>query len=87
MTVKEALIAFESLSEDKKKGKLAGKTYRVAVLRTKGLRMVECMVEPYRIVGVGQNPGTTWQWAALASGSKSCFDATGATSPMFARIN
>ena len=68
MTLSGALISVwqEALCERRDEIELEGRTYRVTVLRSKGLRMVEFEFGPYVIVGIEQNPKTASRWAALA---------------------
>jgi hypothetical protein len=56
----------QALGERRDEIELEGKTYRVSVLRSKGLRMVEFEYGPHAIVGIEQNPKTASRWAELA---------------------
>ena len=68
MTLGDALISAwqQALSEVRDNIELDGRTYRVTVLRSKGLRMVEFEYGPHAIVGIEQNPKTASRWAELA---------------------
>ena len=68
MTLGDALISAwqQALGEGRDEVELEGKTYRVAVLRSKGLRVVEFEFGPHAIVGIEQNPKTASRWAELA---------------------
>ena len=68
MTLSDVLISawHQALGERRDEVELEGKTYRVAVLRSKGLRVVEFQFGPHAIVGIEQNPKTASRWAELA---------------------
>ncbi len=68
MTLGDVLISAwqQALGERRDEVELEGKTYRVAVLRSKGLRVVEFQFGPHAIVGIEQNPKTASRWAELA---------------------
>jgi hypothetical protein len=68
VTLGDALISAwqQALSEVRDNIELDGRTYRVTVLRSKGLRMVEFEYGPHAIVGIEQNPKTASRWAELA---------------------
>jgi hypothetical protein len=68
MTLGEALVSVwrQVLGEGRDDIELEGENYRVTVVRTKGLRMVEFNCGPYRMVGIQQNPRTESRWAELA---------------------
>jgi len=68
VTLGEAMISAwqQALGERRDEVELEGKTYRVTVLRSKGLRMVEFEFGPDAIVGIEQNPKTASRWAELA---------------------
>ncbi len=68
MTLGEAMIFAwqQALGEGRDEVELEGKTYRVTVLRSKGLRVVEFEFGLHAIVGIEQNPKTASRWAELA---------------------
>jgi hypothetical protein len=68
MTLGDALVSAwqEALCDEREEIELGGRTYRVTVLRSKGLRMVEFEFGPHAIVGIEQNPKTASRWAELA---------------------
>ena len=68
MTLGEALISawHQALSERRDEIELEGRTHRVTVLKSKGLRMVEFDFGPHAMVGIEQNPKTASRWAELA---------------------
>ena len=68
MTLGDGLISVwqQALGERRDEVELEGKTYRVTVFRSKGLRMVEFEFGPDAIVGIEQNPKTASRWAELA---------------------
>ena len=68
MTLGDALISAwrQALGERRDEIELEGKTYRVSVLRSKGLRMVEFEFASHGIEGIEQNPKTASRWAELA---------------------
>ncbi len=68
MTLGDGLISAwqQALGERRDEIELEGRTYRVTVLRSKGLRMVEFESGPHALVGIEQNPKTASRWADLA---------------------
>ena len=68
MTLGDALISAwqQALDERRDEIELEGMTYRVTVLRSKGLRVVEFEFGLQTIVGIEQNPKTASRWAELA---------------------
>jgi len=64
----DALISAwrQVLGERRDEIELDGQTYRVTVLRPKGLRMVELEFASHCIAGIEQNPKTASRWAELA---------------------
>jgi len=68
VTLGEAMMSAwrQALGDRRDEVELEGKTYRVTVLRAKGLRMVEFEFGPQAIVGIEQNPKTASRWAELA---------------------
>ena len=68
MALGDALISVwqQALGERRDEVDWDGRTYRVTVLRSKGLRMVEFEFGPYTLVGIEQNPKTDSRWAELA---------------------
>ena len=68
MTLGDALISAwrQALGERRDEIELEGKTYRVTVLRSKGLSMVEFEFASHGIEGIEQNPKTASRWAELA---------------------
>ena len=68
MTLSDAMISVwqQVLGERRDEIELEGRTHRVALLRSKGLRMVEFEFGPHAIVGIEQNPKTESRWAQLA---------------------
>jgi hypothetical protein len=68
VTLGEALVSVwqQVLGEGRDDIELDGEDYRVTVVKSKGLRMVEFNYGPYRMVGIQQNPRTESRWAGLA---------------------
>jgi hypothetical protein len=68
MTLGEALVSVwqQVLGEGRDDIELEGENYRVTVVRSKGLRMVEFNYGPNRMVGIQQNPRRESRWAELA---------------------
>jgi hypothetical protein len=68
VTLGDVLISAwqQALGDRRDDVELEGKTYRVIVLRSKGLRVVEFEFGPHAIVGIEQNPKTASRWAELA---------------------
>ncbi len=68
MTLGEAMMSAwqQALGDRRDEIELDGQTYRVTVLRSKGLRMVEFEFGPHMIAGIEQNPKTESRWAELA---------------------
>ena len=68
MTLGEALISAwrQALGERRDEIELEGQTYRVTVLKSKGLLMVEFKFGQHAFVGIEQNPKTASRWAELA---------------------
>ena len=68
MTLGDALMSAwrQALGERRDEIELEGRTYRVNVLRSKGLRMVEVEFGAHTVVGIEQNPKTASRWAELA---------------------
>ncbi len=68
MTLGEAMISVwqQALGERRDEIGLESQTYRVTILRSKGLRVVEFEFGSHAIAGIEQNPKTASRWAELA---------------------